>query len=368
MENDDAYYGVLSSFFFGTIRDPPPPVKADPLHEQKRHSTAATDSLFLGMGVGDFDDGVQDRFTVRAGPPMSGGRMAPPNAPPPNFAGAGGGGNMSTGGAFSSAATGGVGPYDGVPGHRQHSPSPAAMMQQQGGLHSSQQAGGGGDGHPEMVGYDGKDTDWSVFSASSAAVFNIGSEAAAASAQAHLLQQHHQQQQHQQQQQPHQQQVQQQQQQQVQQQDQSLSPPSDRPSMAHAEGGHSQHQSHLSGLPPISRGADSNPTTGVSVDIAASRSSSAGILGAASGSASRAGSVSSGGTPPQVGRPVPVWNSMSASAPLRGSDGGGGVARGGAGSPPGGVGGVIANAMLHMKRLSITSDDSGGAVSFAGCL
>lgn len=284
--------------------------------------------------MGDFDDGGQDRFTVRAGPPMSsGGRLAPPNPTPP-FPGSGGG-NLPAGGAFSSAATG---PYDGVPpGHRQqHGASPTPMVQQgmvQQGMHSQQVGGGGDVGQPEM-GYDGKDTDWSVFSATSAAVFNIGSEAAG---QAQQQQQDH------------------------------SSPSSDRPSMAHVEG-HAQQQQqqhhHLSGLPPVSGGPRSAENSNASggVDNATShgsRPSSAGVLGV-SGSASRAGSVSSGGTPPQAGRPVPVWNSMTAA--LR-SEGGG--ARG-AGSPAGGVSGPIAGAMPNMQRLSITSDDSGGAVSLGG--
>ncbi|CAM9565034.1 unnamed protein product, partial [Ectocarpus sp. 8 AP-2014] len=89
-----------------------------------------------------------------------------------------------------------------------------------------------------------------------------------------------------------------------------------------------------------------------------------GLLGhnsAASGG-SRTGSISSGGTPPLVGRSLSMgpWNVMGA-PPIRGVDTAGG---GGGGAPPLRLGNSpatglsVAGALMNMNRLSINSDDS----------
>ena len=79
------------------------------------------------------------------------------------------------------------------------------------------------------------------------------------------------------------------------------------------------------------------------------------------GGGSRAGSVSSGGTPPLGGRSAAPWNVMA--APLR-SDGGARGVGGHGGSSSAGL--SVASALQNMKRLSITSDDSNSGVSGGG--
>lgn len=209
-----------------------------------------------------------------------------------------------------------------------------------------------------MGGYDGKGMDWSVFSASPS-MFNIDhpeggppQQQPPAPAHPHPLQQSLSQ-------------PQSQSSQSTVGQISPRHPPTHGPHPPH--GSQQQHPHHLhhqqhqqqqiSGLPPSSGGlrgdggsvADNTPSHG-------SRSSSAGgVLGMSAGG-SRAGSVSSGGTPPLGGRSAAPWNMMA--PPLR-SDGGARAAA--SGSPSAGL--SMASALQNMKRLSITSDDSNSGVS-----
>lgn len=306
--------------------------------------------------IAEFEDLAPDRFSVRAtGPAMSGGgRLAP--LPPPSFAS--GPGNLA-GGAGAGAGPGNLfagqysasAPYDTTGGmqhqqqlqHEQHRRPSDIMVhgqaqdQLQGqGLHAQPVAtaavgggsgGGGGGGQPAEMGYDAKDMDWSVFSASS---FNIGPEGQ------HEQHPHHQQQSHQ-----HHQQHEQQQHRRQQQQHWSSSPSQQMSPLSQ------QHQ-HSGG----GGGGAASSSAGGGENIGMSRSGVMGVGGVGGGGGggggSGTGSISSGGTPPQAGQPtVPpmIGNRV-------------------VGSPGAPVPGMIPS-LSKMARLSITSDDSSSAVS--GC-
>lgn len=310
----------------------------------------------------DDGGGPLDRFTRTTGPPAmfsgdaGGGRgLGTPSLS--SLPGSGDpGSSLSAGGSSfpASVTAGGSSPFDGGAGARQQ---------------HQVAAGGGGGGQPaememEMSGYDGKDLDWSVFSASPS-MFNIsggggGHDGGSGGAQ-------------------------------------SQSSRSQQGSPGGAGGGGGgrgrhgpdvPHQPQLSGLPPPSSGrpilckdsscdnANANGGVGGVMDVNTqshgSRSSSlggggggsCGVLGLNSGS--RTGSFSSGGTgtPPLAGRSMATapWNIMGG-PPVRSVDGGGG-----GGAPPRAEssprpGMSVAGALTNMKKLSITSDDSNGGVS-----
>lgn len=310
----------------------------------------------------DDGGGPLDRFTTRA------------TAPPAMFSGDGGAGgrgpgtpslsslpgsgdpgsNLSAGGSSfpASAAAGGSSPFDGG--------GPGARQQHQ------VAAGGGGGGQPaememDMSAFDGKDLDWSVFSASPS-MFSIsggggGGPDGSGGAQS-----------------------------------QSQSSRSQQGSPGGGGGGRGgrdvPHQDQLSGLPPPSSGSrpmlilgkdsSGDNANGGGLDMNAqshgSRSSSlggggggsCGVLGLNSGS--RTGSFSSGGTgtPPLAGRSMATapWNIMGG-PPVRSIDGGGGGGappRAAESSPRAGM--AAAGTLAGMKKLSITSDDSNSGV---GC-
>lgn len=315
----------------------------------------------------DDGGGPLDRFTARS------------TGPPAMFSGDGGAGsrglgtpslsslpgsgdpgsNLSAGGSSFpvAASAGGSSPFDGAG---------AAARQQH---HVA--AGGGGGGQPaememDMSAYDGKDLDWSVFSASPS-MFNIsgggsggggGPDGGNGGAQS-----------------------------------QSSRSQQGSPGAAAGGGGRGrdvphqhQHQHQLSGLPPPSSGrpilskdgSGDNANGGLDVNTQShgSRSSSlggggggsCGVLGLNSGS--RTGSFSSGGTgtPPLAGRSMATapWNIMGG-PPVRSIDGGGG-----GGAPPRAAetspraGMSVAGTLAGMKKLSITSDDSNSGVSSCG--
>lgn len=274
-------------------------------------------------GIGDYDDGAAlDRFIVRAAPSMSGGgRLAPP---PPPFAG--GPSNLGGGGGGSLPSVAFSGSFDGH--SRQQRAPPTSGLQHQGSF-SQQESGASGSamgsgGKSAETGFDGKDTDWSIFSLPSQ-MFSIGSEDQSSQSQ---------------------------------QQQQQFSP-TNRPVRGHV---HSQ----MSGLPPSAGGSlsrserDNNGSVerGGSVSLARSSSSGGPVI-------SRSGSVSSGsGTPPLSGRSAAAAAAAAAKAaapwsiistPLRGeggSRGGGAVAVAG-GSPSAGV--SLSGTMQSMQRLSISS-------------
>eukprot|EP00752_Nemacystus_decipiens_P008306 g7424.t1 len=317
-------------------------------------------------GMAEFIDdggGPLDRFTTRS------------TAPPSMFPGDGGAGgrglgvpslssipssgdpgsNLSAGGSSFPAAgpAGGSSPFDGG--------GPGARQQHQ------VAAGGGGGGQPaememDMSVYDGKDLDWSVFSASPS-MFNIsggagggggpdGSVGGGPQSQSSRSQQ-------------------------------------GSPGAPGAGGGRGRdvpHQHPLLGLPPPSSGRPilgkdgsgevSNGGLDVNTQSHGSRSSSlggggggsCGVLGLNSGS--RTGSFSSAGTgtPPLAGRSMATapWNIMGG-PPVRSIDGGGGGGappRAAESSPRAGM--PVAGTLAGMKKLSITSDDSNSGVRSLG--
>lgn len=308
----------------------------------------------------DDGGGHIDRFTTRSmGPPAmfsgdGGGRgLGTPSVS--SLPGSGDpGSNLSAGGSSFPAAAmaGGSSPFDGGGA----------------GAREQHQVAAGGGGQPaeiemDMSGFDGKDLDWSVFSASPS-MFNIsgggggggGHEGSSGGAL-------------------------------------SQSSRSQQGSPGGGSGGGGgggrgrdvPHPHQMSGLPPPSSGrpllmkdsSGDNANGGLDLNTQShgSRSSSlggggggsCGVLGLNSGS--RTGSFSSGGTgtPPLAGRSMATapWNIMGG-PPVRSIDGGGG---GGAPpraaeSSPRATGMPVPGALAGMKKLSITSDDSNSGVSF----
>lgn len=308
----------------------------------------------------DDGGGALDRFTRSTGPPAmfsgdggGGSRVGPPSlSSMPGSVSVDPGSNLSSAGGSSFPATArGGSPFDGGAG----AGAGAATRQ-----HQVAAAGGGG-GQPaemEMSGYDGKDLDWSVFSASPS-MFNISGGGGSGGAQS-----------------------------------QSSRSQQGSPGEDGGGGGGSQRgrqapdlppQHQLSGLPPPSSGrpvlgresSGDHVGGGGAMDMNTqshgSRSSSlggggggsCGVLGLNSGS--RTGSFSSGdtGTPPLAGRSMATapWNIMGG-PPVRSVDGGGG-----GGAPPRAESSPraamsMAGTLANMKKLSITSDDSNSGVSW----
>ena len=344
------------------LADPPPP---PPLAAPSGHEPLSSPEIGGIPGMAEFIDnggGPLDRFTTRSTAPpgmfsgdgVAGGRgLGAPSLC--SLPGSGDpGSNLSAGGSsFPAAASAGTSsPFDGGgPGSRQQ---------------HQVAAGGGGGGQPaememDMSAYDGKDLDWSVFSASPS-MFNIsgggsggggggsgGPDGTSVGPQ-------------------------------------SQSSRSQQGSPGAGGGGRGRdlpHQHQLSGLPPPSSGrpilgkdgsGDNANGGGLDVNTQShgSRSSSlggggggsCGVLGLNSGS--RTGSFSSAGTgtPPLAGRSMATapWNIMGG-PPVRSIDGGGGGGappRAAENSPRAGM--PVAGTLAGMKKLSITSDDSNSGV------